>query len=148
MFYICKEELIYQYIHMQSIGMCSKRVLFCQKLMCLCRVALISRIHICASQILVLALLSFHKFCLLVPTCIYLLCSTFHFHLLCISIFKRLQFNYCFYLGHPAIKGKSPSPLWDKLVFNKIKAKLGGRVRVLASGASPLSPDILEFLKM
>uniref|UniRef100_A0A9I9CPF4 AMP-dependent synthetase/ligase domain-containing protein n=1 Tax=Cucumis melo TaxID=3656 RepID=A0A9I9CPF4_CUCME len=28
------------------------------------------------------------------------------------------------------------------------KAKLGGRVRVLASGASPLSPDILEFLKI
>ena len=61
---------------------------------------------------------------------------------------KSCNLIYFLYLGHPAIKGKSPSPLWDKLVFNKIKAKLGGRVRVLASGASPLSPDILEFLKM
>ncbi|MBA0641096.1 hypothetical protein Goklo_025685, partial [Gossypium klotzschianum] len=43
---------------------------------------------------------------------------------------------------------KSPSPLWDKLVFNKIKAKLGGRIRFLSSGASPLSPDVLDFLKI
>lgn len=44
--------------------------------------------------------------------------------------------------------GKSPSPMWDRLVFNKIKDKLGGRVRLLTSGASPLSPDVMEFLKM
>lgn len=44
--------------------------------------------------------------------------------------------------------GKNPSPMWDRLVFNKIKAKLGGRVRFMASGASPLSPDVMEFLKM
>ena len=58
-----------------------------------------------------------------------------------------LQFIVCI-TRHSAIIGKIPSPIWDKLVFNKIKAKIGGRVRVLASGASPLSPDILEFLKM
>ncbi|OIV95005.1 hypothetical protein TanjilG_22202 [Lupinus angustifolius] len=46
------------------------------------------------------------------------------------------------------INGKNPSPFWDKLVFNKIKAKLGGRVRLMVSGASPLSPDILEFLRI
>lgn len=33
-------------------------------------------------------------------------------------------------------------------MFNKIKAKLGGRVRFMTSGASPLSPDVLDFLKM
>ncbi|KAE8706199.1 Long chain acyl-CoA synthetase 7, peroxisomal [Hibiscus syriacus] len=49
---------------------------------------------------------------------------------------------------HAIMNGKSPSPLWDKLVFDKIKARLGGRVRFLSSGASPLSPDILDFLKI
>lgn len=38
--------------------------------------------------------------------------------------------------------------MWDRLVFNKIKARLGGRVRFIGSGASPLSPDVMEFLKM
>lgn len=44
--------------------------------------------------------------------------------------------------------GRSPSPLWDKLVFNKIKEKLGGRVRFMGSGASPLSPDVMDFLRV
>lgn len=46
------------------------------------------------------------------------------------------------------VVGRKPSPIWDRLVFNKIKAKLGGRVHFLGSGASPLSPDIMDFLKM
>ncbi|CAL0320429.1 unnamed protein product [Lupinus luteus] len=46
------------------------------------------------------------------------------------------------------LHGKTPSPMWDRLVFNKIKERLGGRVRLMVSGASPLSPDIMEFLKI
>ncbi|XAR57213.1 Long-chain-fatty-acid--CoA ligase [Bertholletia excelsa] len=46
------------------------------------------------------------------------------------------------------LTGKSPSPIWDRLVFNKIKEKLGGRVRFMASGASPLSPDVMDFLRV
>ncbi|XP_006664333.1 long chain acyl-CoA synthetase 6, peroxisomal [Oryza brachyantha] len=46
------------------------------------------------------------------------------------------------------INGKNPSPMWDKLVFNKIKARLGGRVRLMTSGASPLSADVMEFLRI
>lgn len=38
--------------------------------------------------------------------------------------------------------------MWDRLVFNKIKGKLGGRVRFMGSGASPLSPDVMEFLRV
>lgn len=44
--------------------------------------------------------------------------------------------------------GRKPSPVWDRLVFNKIKQKLGGRVRLMCSGASPLSVDVLEFLRV
>ncbi|KAF7145634.1 hypothetical protein RHSIM_Rhsim04G0205300 [Rhododendron simsii] len=46
------------------------------------------------------------------------------------------------------LNGKNPSPMWDRLVFNKIKGKLGGRVRLMASGASPLSPDVMDFLRV
>lgn len=46
------------------------------------------------------------------------------------------------------MNGRTPSPMWDRLVFNKIKEKLGGRVRFMASGASPLSPDVMDFLKV
>ncbi|GFP84010.1 long chain acyl-coa synthetase 7 peroxisomal [Phtheirospermum japonicum] len=46
------------------------------------------------------------------------------------------------------LNGKKPSPLWDRLVFDKIKQKLGGRVRYMVSGASPLSPEIMDFLRI
>nr|CAB3459344.1 unnamed protein product [Digitaria exilis] len=49
---------------------------------------------------------------------------------------------------HAIIKGHNPSPMWDRLVFNKIKARLGGRVRLMSSGASPLSADVMEFLRI
>ncbi|MEV0734056.1 long-chain fatty acid--CoA ligase [Polymorphospora sp. NPDC050346] len=35
--------------------------------------------------------------------------------------------------------------LAEKLVFSKLQARLGGRIRVLVSGAAPLSKDIGEF---
>ncbi|KAL8612617.1 hypothetical protein ACOMHN_006603 [Nucella lapillus] len=36
---------------------------------------------------------------------------------------------------------------WDKLVFQKIQAALGGRVRIITSGSAPLSPHVLAFLR-
>ncbi|XP_072095634.1 long-chain-fatty-acid--CoA ligase 5 [Mobula birostris] len=36
---------------------------------------------------------------------------------------------------------------WDKLIFNKIQATLGGRVRIMVTGAAPISPTILTFLR-
>lgn len=50
--------------------------------------------------------------------------------------------------GQALANGKTPSPIWDRLVFNKIKERLGGRVRFMSSGASPLSPDVMDFLKV
>jgi long-chain acyl-CoA synthetase len=44
--------------------------------------------------------------------------------------------------------GRKPSPMWDRLVFNKIKQKIGGRVHFMGSGASPLSPDVMDFLRV
>ncbi|GAB2218726.1 hypothetical protein Drorol1_Dr00001955 [Drosera rotundifolia] len=62
---------------------------------------------------------------------------------------KKRLFNVAFNSKKQAImSGRSPSPIWDKLVFNKIKAKLGGRVRLMCSGASPLSPDVMDFMRV
>jgi long-subunit acyl-CoA synthetase (AMP-forming) len=38
------------------------------------------------------------------------------------------------------------SPLADMLAFNNIKTKLGGRVRLILSGAAPLAKPAQEFL--
>ena len=37
---------------------------------------------------------------------------------------------------------------WDWLVFSKLRARLGGRVHHMISGASPLSPDVMAFLRV
>ncbi|XP_045062314.1 long-chain-fatty-acid--CoA ligase 1a isoform X1 [Coregonus clupeaformis] len=37
--------------------------------------------------------------------------------------------------------------LWDKLVFQKVQNSLGGRVRLMITGAAPVSPTILTFLR-
>ncbi|KAG8579008.1 hypothetical protein GDO81_010684 [Engystomops pustulosus] len=37
--------------------------------------------------------------------------------------------------------------LWDKLLFNKVQASLGGRVRMIVTGAAPASPTVLGFLR-
>ncbi|KAI8054543.1 hypothetical protein BDF22DRAFT_742476 [Syncephalis plumigaleata] len=38
--------------------------------------------------------------------------------------------------------------LWDRLVFGTVRSKLGGRVRLLLSGSAPISPDVIDFLRV
>ncbi|KAF7311555.1 Long chain acyl-CoA synthetase 7, peroxisomal [Mycena kentingensis (nom. inval.)] len=37
---------------------------------------------------------------------------------------------------------------WDKLVFRKLRAALGGNVRLIGSGSAPLSRDVVEFMNL
>ncbi|CAN4111134.1 unnamed protein product [Withania somnifera] len=65
------------------------------------------------------------------------------------GVLKQRLFNAAYSSKKQAVmNGRRPSPMWDRLVFNKIKDKLGGRVRLMTSGASPLSPDVMEFLRV
>uniref|UniRef100_A0A8C3BYT9 Long-chain-fatty-acid--CoA ligase n=1 Tax=Cairina moschata TaxID=8855 RepID=A0A8C3BYT9_CAIMO len=36
---------------------------------------------------------------------------------------------------------------WDKVIFRKIQASLGGRVRLMITGAAPISASVLTFLR-
>jgi long-chain acyl-CoA synthetase len=65
-------------------------------------------------------------------------------------------FNWAFGVGRQVSalreQGRKPGVLLarqqavaDKLVFIKIRARLGGRIRILVSGAAPLSREIAEF---
>ncbi|XP_056658937.1 long-chain-fatty-acid--CoA ligase 1 isoform X4 [Monodelphis domestica] len=37
--------------------------------------------------------------------------------------------------------------LWDRIIFNKIQASLGGKVRLMVTGAAPVSATVLTFLR-
>ena len=68
----------------------------------------------------------------------------------------RKMFHGALGLGLEAARYKQegkPLPLWlsrmlkvaDRLVFSKVRARLGGRIRIAASGAAPLGRDLAEF---
>ena len=38
--------------------------------------------------------------------------------------------------------------IWDLLVFNKVRAVLGGRIRFILSGGAPLSGDTQRFINI
>lgn len=38
--------------------------------------------------------------------------------------------------------------LYDRLVFDKVWAMLGGNVRLMITGSAPISGDVLDFLKV
>lgn len=39
-------------------------------------------------------------------------------------------------------------PIYDALIFNKIKNVLGGRVRCMLTGSAPILPEVIEFLRI
>lgn len=45
-------------------------------------------------------------------------------------------------------KGTLSHFLYDTLVFKKMKARLGGRVRAMVTGAAPISGDVIQFLRV
>ncbi|KAF9322615.1 hypothetical protein BGZ91_004183, partial [Linnemannia elongata] len=45
-------------------------------------------------------------------------------------------------------KGILEHALWDRIVFGAIRARLGGKVKHIVSGSAPISPDVMDFLRI
>lgn len=64
--------------------------------------------------------------------------------------FYQNMFDAAYSSKQTTLKSRSTTQsfFWDKMVFSKIKAKLGGKIRFILSGSAPLSPEIHEFFKL
>lgn len=51
-------------------------------------------------------------------------------------------------LANLASKGIVTHGLYDKLIFKKMRAALGGRVNKMVIGSAPTSPEVLDFMKI
>ncbi|KAJ2836919.1 medium-chain fatty acid-CoA ligase faa2 [Coemansia sp. 'formosensis'] len=54
-------------------------------------------------------------------------------------------------IGARGIKGLLSRPshrLWDRVLFSKVAAKLGGRVKAILSGGASLKPEVMEYLRL
>ncbi|KAG2497767.1 hypothetical protein HYH03_004039 [Edaphochlamys debaryana] len=65
---------------------------------------------------------------------------------------KKALFNWGFnrklhYLRNGYSQNKA-APFFDKLVFSKIAARLGGKVKAVVSGGAPLAPHVEDFLRV
>jgi len=45
-------------------------------------------------------------------------------------------------------RSKTTDFIWDKLIFSKLRERLGGRVRVMVTGSAPLAPKVMDFLRI
>ncbi|XP_010255021.1 PREDICTED: long chain acyl-CoA synthetase 2 isoform X2 [Nelumbo nucifera] len=60
----------------------------------------------------------------------------------------QLAYNYKLKNLKSGLKQDSAAPLFDTLIFDKSKQALGGRVRIIISGAAPLPSHVEEFLRV
>lgn len=66
------------------------------------------------------------------------------------SFIKRSLFNLAYWLkSGDSQKGILRTDTWsDYLVFNKVQALLGGKVKWMITGSAPIAPEVLEFFRI
>ncbi|XP_030951886.1 long chain acyl-CoA synthetase 4 isoform X1 [Quercus lobata] len=68
------------------------------------------------------------------------------------GLLKKTLFNLAYSFKHHNMqngsKHEEASPICDKFVFSQVKQGLGGRVRLILSGAAPLSAHVEAFLRV
>jgi len=57
-------------------------------------------------------------------------------------------FDFCYRYKQYWSRNNQKTPLVDKIVFNKIKSLLGGKMRFAITGGAPLSPETHEFIRV
>ncbi|XP_014848567.1 PREDICTED: long-chain-fatty-acid--CoA ligase 5 [Poecilia mexicana] len=65
------------------------------------------------------------------------------------SPFKKWLLNFAAERKYAEVKDGivRKNSIWDKLIFHKVQESLGGRVRMMVTGAAPISPSVLSFLR-
>lgn len=62
---------------------------------------------------------------------------------------KKFLFDYAYSSkAYYLADGHTTHGLWDKLVFEKIRALLGGRVRIMITGSAPIASSVKDFLQV
>lgn len=63
---------------------------------------------------------------------------------------KRWLFNHAYNakLANLRATGTVHHAVYDRLVFGKIAAKLGGRVRLMVTGSAPIADNVMQFLRI
>jgi long-chain acyl-CoA synthetase len=64
------------------------------------------------------------------------------------SALKRYLFHTAYAAKLEALKNGQDTPIWNSIVFNKLKQRMGGRLRAAISGGAPLSRDTQEFIQV
>ena len=65
------------------------------------------------------------------------------------GIVKQTMFAWAYAAKKKALEeGRPPPAVWEKLVFSKLRDKLGGRVRYMSTGSAPISAEVMEFLRV
>jgi long-chain acyl-CoA synthetase len=57
-------------------------------------------------------------------------------------------FEFCYRYKLYWTRSGQPTPIVDKIVFNKIKSLLGGKMRFAITGGAPLSPETHDFIRV
>ncbi|NXJ97095.1 ACSL5 ligase, partial [Corythaixoides concolor] len=65
------------------------------------------------------------------------------------SPMKRFLLNFAVIMKTAEIKQGliRNDSIWDQLIFKKVQETMGGRVRIMVTGAAPISPSVLTFLR-